>query len=308
MRESIIFIIIVLLVSAAVVFLIIRSYRRQMKTTMERLVHKLNLAMEGTYPEIPYNENMESLIDSKLNRYMEMLREQSKKNEKEKEAVKSLISDITHQTKTPLANILLQAQLAKEAKGITPELYEHLEQIDTQADKLNFLISSLVKASYLEGGLIHIHTRKEELAPLLETVKQELVMSAHNKGIRIKMQQEQNPDTFCQYDYKWTKEALINILDNAVKYSQPDAEISIQLEKLEMFLRINIKDNGMGIKEEEFGQIFTRFYRSPDAAKLPGVGLGLYLAREIVSLQGGYIKVQSEWGKGTTFSVYLPIA
>ena len=106
---------------------------------------------------------------------------------------------------------------------------------------------------------------------------------------------------------KWTAEALGNILDNAVKYSPEGAEVKIEAIPYDSFLCIAVKDQGPGIREAEQGLIFRRFYRSPEAGKLPGFGIGLYLAREILSRQGGYIKVTSKPGRGAVFQMFLPL-
>ena len=108
------------------------------------------------------------------------------------------------------------------------------------------------------------------------------------------------------FDMKWTKEVLINLLDNAIKYSPEESEILLNYKKYESFFSINIIDHGMGISESEQGMIFKRFYRSPEVEREQGLGIGLYLVREIIEKQGGYIKVRSEVGKGSTFSMFLP--
>ena len=102
-----------------------------------------------------------------------------------------------------------------------------------------------------------------------------------------------------------TLEAISNIVDNAIKYT-PDGSIDISMREYEMFVRVDIQDTGIGIPEEEQAKVFGRFYRSVDTGVLEGVGLGLFLARQIISGEGGYIKLSSTVGEGTTFSVFLP--
>ena len=108
------------------------------------------------------------------------------------------------------------------------------------------------------------------------------------------------------HDRKWTGEALFNILDNAVKYTPEGGQICVLVESLEMYVKIDIADTGIGISEQDQGAIFKRFYREDIVHDADGIGIGLYLAREIVTLQGGYIRVTSEVGRGSTFSVFLP--
>ena len=108
------------------------------------------------------------------------------------------------------------------------------------------------------------------------------------------------------HDSKWTAEALFNLLDNAVKYTPAGGKISVSVEQWEMYVKLDVADTGRGIPESWQAAIFRRFYREEEVHDQPGVGIGLYLAREIISRQGGYIKVTSEVGRGSTFSVFLP--
>ena len=110
-----------------------------------------------------------------------------------------------------------------------------------------------------------------------------------------------------RHDSKWTEEAIYNILDNALKYTEPGGKIHIQTERQELFFKISISDTGKGIAPERQAEIFTRFYREPEVHDKPGVGIGLYLARTIMELQKGYIEVQSEIGKGACFRLYFPV-
>ena len=108
------------------------------------------------------------------------------------------------------------------------------------------------------------------------------------------------------FDLKWTLEALSNIVDNAIKYTPKDGKVSIKVQQYEMFLRIDVEDTGIGMSEEETAKVFTRFYRSTRVAQEKGVGIGLYLAREIVAKENGYIKITSKINEGSTVSLFLP--
>ena len=115
-----------------------------------------------------------------------------------------------------------------------------------------------------------------------------------------------DPDLLLNHDRKWTEEAIFNVLDNAVKYTDPKGSIEIQVIPQEIFTKISIRDNGKGILPERQAEIFTRFYREPEVHDNHGVGIGLYLTRKILELQNGYIEVRSEAGKGSEFCLYLP--
>ena len=110
-----------------------------------------------------------------------------------------------------------------------------------------------------------------------------------------------------KYDKKWTLEVICNILENAIKYTNDNGKIEINIEKLESFLKIDITDNGIGIESENINNIFKRFYREQKVHNIEGVGIGLYLSKTIIEQQNGYIKVKSKVNEGSTFSVFLPL-
>lgn len=178
----------------------------------------------------------------------------------------------------------------------------NVEALYKQSEKLRFLIDSLVKLSRLENGIISLSPQQAALQPLLESVVEQYTAKASEKGLSLQMQ---DTDAFAVFDFKWTAEALANIVDNAIKYTE-HGTIRISAVSYEMFARIDISDTGSGIPETEQAKIFARFYRSNSVQKQEGVGIGLYLARQIISGEGGYIKIASVPGKGSTFSIFLP--
>ncbi len=220
---------------------------------------------------------------------------------KERDSIKSLISDISHQTKTPVANILLYTQLLDERGVLGEEEKKLLSSISSQTEKLDFLIQALVKLSRLENGIIAVMPKRDSVEELVGEID---FGAAITKGISFSV--EHAPELTALFDRKWTAEALGNLVDNAVKYTPPGGRIRVSAKAYEMFVCIEVADDGMGIKEEETAKIFQRFYRSQQAADEKGVGIGLYLTREIIREQGGYVKVASRPGVGSVFSVFLP--
>ena len=168
---------------------------------------------------------------------------------------------------------------------------------------LDFLIGALVKASRLESGIITVNPQKGNLQTLLDAVTAQIRAKAESKEIAVEMEAVEG---MAYFDPKWTAEAVYNVIDNAVKYAPRQSVIKIHAIPYDLFFRIDITDGGIGIAEEEQSKIFTRFYRSPAVSSQEGVGIGLFLAREILSSGGGYIKVSSKPKQGSTFSIYLP--
>jgi signal transduction histidine kinase len=235
-------------------------------------------------------------------RFLDASRLRREQIETERERVRSLIGDISHQTKTPLANIALYAGLLEE-QDLTDGQKAIAEQITASAEKLNFLIQSLVKTSRLESGLIKIEPRPGNVFDLIETAVSQCAASAAAKNITLAA--TQGGLITALFDPRWCAEGLFNIIDNAVKYTPENGAITITGTEYEMFARIDVTDTGRGIREEDLPKAFTRFWRAAESADSPGVGIGLYLAREIITACGGYVKVNSEYGKGSVFSVFL---
>lgn len=293
-----IFLLLILSVSVSVIL----WYRSRINKLIQLVLNRINNAIDGNYSKEQYNEAMLSAIEEKLNKFLSISQENKNKTVKEKNMVKSLVSDISHQTRTPLSNILLYSQMLQERNDVNGEIAEIADQIQIQADKLSFLIHSLMQTSYLETDMISIQAQKEQIDKLIHLACQEVEIAALEKGIIIEYEE---CGLSCEFDLKWTLEAISNILDNAIKYSPKDSCIVIQVIPYEMFIRIDITDRGIGIAEEECGLIFQRFYRSPKVSQMKGLGIGLYLARKIITRQKGYIKVLSSPMHGSTFSVYL---
>ncbi|PKM74062.1 MAG: two-component sensor histidine kinase [Firmicutes bacterium HGW-Firmicutes-16] len=277
-------------------------YRRKTKSTLKCASKMIDDAILGNFSESVFDESLLSSVESKLAQYLNSCSVSSKNLSAEKDKIKELIADISHQTKTPVSNILLYTQLLGE-QDLSEESSQYVSNLSEQAQKLSFLIESLVKVSRLETGIISLNPKQSDVASLLSTVTSQISPKAKAKNITVKVCETTEKACF---DPKWTAEAVYNILDNAVKYTPCGGSIEISATAFELFCRIDIKDNGIGISEDEHTKIFSRFYRSPKVAESEGVGIGLYLAREIVSGEGGYIRVSSVKDEGSVFSIHLP--
>jgi signal transduction histidine kinase len=271
--------------------------------SLKKLDAMLDDALAGTFDAQSYDESLLSKIESKMSRFLDASRLRREQIEREQERVHSLISDISHQTKTPLANIALYTQLLAE-QDLSKEQAALSGQVAASAEKLGFLIQSLVKTSRLESGIIKVEPRGGNVCDLIDAAISECEKTANAKGISLTASHN-DVSLSALLDLRWCIEALVNIIDNAVKYTPSDGSVTITTTDYEMFVCVNIADTGRGIREEDLPKVFGRFWRGLESADLPGVGIGLYLAREIVAACGGYIKVSSEVGKGSTFSVFL---
>lgn len=268
---------------------------------MNRLNAMLEHAIAGEQIEDIFDETKMSALETKLAKYLAMNHMSKHQLQTEKERVNELISDISHQTKTPISNLLLYSELLEENVHDNQNK-ELVNAIHMQAEKLSFLIQSLVKTARLENGVIQTIPKENNIKELLEQVVTQAEYKARQKNIQIEIEYASIRALF---DMKWTGEAIYNILDNAVKYTPVNGRIEIKVNEYPLFIRLDIKDNGMGISEGEIPKIFGRFYKCTTQQQEEGVGLGLYLAREIITGQGGYIKVASKVGEGSVFSIFL---
>lgn len=298
LSHIIVILLLICTVSAVVVMLMSRRKQRRTLVTLNRMI---DAAISGTFTENTYDESLLSSVEARFAQYLRGMETASKKLAKDKDKIKELISDISHQTKTPISNIMLYSQLLSE-QTLSPECEACVNTLNKQALKLNFLIDSLVKTSRLETDIFTLHPTINEIIPMLKDICKQVEHKALEKEIKLVI----SPTKECAYfDYKWTSEAILNILDNAIKYSSSGTSILIRVISYELFCRIDIEDNGIGIAVEEQSKIFKRFYRSPNVSTMEGVGIGLYLSRQIISKEGGYIKLSSVIGKGSTFSTFL---
>ena len=312
----------------------------------------LDSAIEGTFAEKNYDETRLSRLESRWKEFLGSSVLSNKNLEAERHRLEQFISDISHQTKTPMTVIKMYTELLSEEvlRGTAASLEKikgYSDEISRQSERLEFLIDSLTKLSRLENGTLEVVATLCRADELINAAVSAIRPKADKKKLRIELpeaclQREkdapaaaptadcalQNPDapaadcagqasaelsvpsagqdaTAC-FDMKWTTEALVNVLDNAVKYSPEGGTIRIKLDKYEMYLAIHVIDEGHGISEDDIAKIFGRFYRGNTVQQEEGVGIGLYLTREILAKEDGYIKaVPNSERSGGELVVYL---
>ena len=262
------------------------AMRHRAARTLDRVEAMLIAAMEGRFAEEHFDENRLSALEARLTRYLTASETSAGRVRQEKDRLAGLVADIAHQTRTP-----------------SPAGQDCAAAIDAQSEKLGVLVEALVKTSRLETGLLALHPAPGPLEPLLRRAAAQYAPAAAEKGVTLTVGEAAGEAVF---DEKWTEEALCNLLDNAVKYTPAGSRVTVEARLYEMFAAIRVADTGPGIPESEHAKIFGRFYRCPGAYQARGVGIGLYLARQIAQGQGGYVKVESAPGKGSVFSLWLP--
>lgn len=229
-----------------------------------------------------------------------------KQLEDEKENTKSMITDISHQLKTPVSALRLSLELLGDEQITEEEKREFLERGKQEVEKLNHLMGTLVNLSRLEADMIRLEPRKASLKATLIRGVNGIYLKAEEK--QIEMEMKGFSDMELLHDPRWTAEAISNVLDNAVKYSPAKSAIRIRVEPMVSYVLIEVEDEGIGIEKSEYPNIFKRFYRGkrPEAEAQEGAGVGLYLVRKIFEEQGGNVCALPAHGKGTVIRMMLP--
>ena len=289
------------------IWLLVLFFGKRLSHFTSNLCRTLDNMIDGN-EELQKSNDSETLfarINHRLIRLYEIMQKNRHKVDMERQELQMLISDISHQVKTPVSNLQMVTDTLLTKPVSEEERMDFLQGIRSQTDKLDFLFQALVKTSRLETGAIRLEKKDSSLFHTLAQAMSSIVYAAEKKEIAVSVDCPEN--LIISHDSKWTSEALFNLLDNAVKYTPSGGKISVSVVQWEMYVEVKVTDTGKGISESNQAAIFRRFYREEEVHDQQGVGIGLYLAREIVTRQGGYIKVVSELGQGSEFSIMLPV-
>lgn len=297
-------VIIFALLSAALLAGVLYLYaaKRNMYAAIDTLLDSVLHNEKTVQPDLKEGEIY--ALSQKISRIQEKLILETGRAETEKEQIKKLISNMSHQLKTPLANIMLYAEILLEKENLTAgEREKFLNQMKLQTEKIDWILNSLFKMVKLEQDAMEFavggYSIKKTLASALSTVYEK----ALKKKIRFVMQEFH--DVKLVHNPEWTAEVFANLFENAIKYSPCGSEVKINFQTYEMYSVIQIEDSGIGIPAHEQQKIFQRFYRAENVKSFQGSGIGLYLSKLIVEKENGYITVMSVPGSGSCFGVLL---
>ena len=292
--------IILLVLLFFVVWWSIREKRKTYRRIDELLDRVLNqeIILDSDIKEGEY-----SALVSKMKQIQEVLESHARSAEAEKEQVKSLVSNMSHQLKTPLANLSLYAEILEKNELSQERKNEFFSKMQRQIEKLSWMVESLSKMVKLEQNLDDFEVKNTKIRQTILDAVDTVYEKLEQKDIQLDM--ESFEDRFLYHNRKWTVEVFVNLLENAIKYTEKGGFISIRVKSYELYTEIQVSDNGRGIRQEELTDIFKRFYRSPEVENMEGSGIGLYLCNLILEKEKGYITAISEYGKGSCFSVFL---
>ena len=284
---------------AAAVFFCLRS--RKMYRIIDKMQDEILNRQPVTLSDL--REGKVSMLACKAKRIQEMLEFEIAKAEEEKEQVKGLISNMSHQLKSPLANLIMYEEILEQGEVSPADRLKFLKKMRIQSEKLDWILQSLFKMVKLEQDVISFEAEEVSIRETILDAINMIYEKAEKKEISIVTKPFEDKKLY--HNRKWTAEVFVNLLENAVKYSEPESCITIECISFEMYTQIRFTDRGRGVRKEEQTEIFKRFYRSRDVEHLEGSGIGLYLCRLILEKEKGYLNVESEYGKGSRFSVFL---
>ena len=256
-------------------YIVLRKETRELSDYIDQ-------ALDGNLEITEFDEKELSKIKSKLIKFLYANQVKEAKINIEKNKTKDLIADISHQTKTPITNLSLYISLLEDEPKD-----EYIEIIKYELNKLEFLIQNLVKSSRLESDIISLQKHQANLKDIVEDVLREFKVILDEKCISINLKDEY---LIFNLDERWLKEAIHNLVDNAIKYSPDGSTINITIYKSYLNYNLDIENECQDLSEETLPKIFERFYRGKNSVSKDGLGLGLFIAREIIEKHGGNIK------------------
>ena len=280
-----------------IIGIILYKYIVLRKETRE-LSDYIDQALDGNLEITEFDEKELSKIKSKLIKFLYASQVKEGKINTEKNKTKDLIADISHQTKTPITNLSLYISLLEDDPKD-----EYIEIIKYELNKLEFLIQNLVKSSRLESDIIGLQKKQANLKDLVENVLREFKVILNEKDISINLKDQ---DCIFDLDERWLKEAIHNLVDNAIKYSPNSSTINISIYKSYLNYNLDIENECKDLSEETLPKIFERFYRGKNSVSKDGLGLGLFIVREIIEKHGGNIRASLDENR-IKFSVDFPL-
>ncbi len=302
-KKIIIYNISILLTFILIIVLIIKAYQLKKAKNIQEILNYLKEINNKNYLlNITTNSEDElSLLKNELYKTAITLNEKERLSKKDKELLKDSLSDISHQIKTPLTSINLMIDNLIENKNLSAKEKDTLLlNIRHKISNINFLIQSLLTLSRFDANAITFKNENIKIRNLLAEAVRNVDAICDLKSIKINIEGSNSISLYC--DGKWQVEALTNILKNCLEHSKENSKIDISYTTNDLFTKIVITDYGTGMSEKDLKNIFKRFYKGENSHK-DSIGIGLSLAKTIIEKNNGYITVQSELNKGTTFTI-----
>lgn len=255
--------------------------------------YKLNIE-ENTEDEL-------SILKNELYKITIMLKEVAENSQKDKTTLKDSLSDISHQIKTPITSILIMLDNILSDENMPEDIKkDFIKDIKREIINIKFLVESILKLSKIDSNSIKFIKKEVFIKDIINEAVKNVSMLSELKNIEIIVSGDDSIKTIC--DLKWQVEAITNILKNCIEHSYENKKIYINYNQNNMYTELKIEDNGTGIDAKDLPHIFERFYKGKNSSS-DSVGIGLALSKSIIESNNGYIQVDSELNKGTTFII-----
>ena len=295
---------VILAVCIVLLFFLHLGFEYRCEKQLAEMISYLSLVQERLdLPEMKgMKEGKFGILQSEIYKVVVLLREAYSNERKQKKYMADMLSDISHQIKTPIAAITIMTDLLESSELSEEQRLEYAAKIDKQVNRINWLIRNLLTISQLEADVLVLKQEKVNLQKLMEKVREAFELMAEVKKVSLEIQV--NPEIWMICDEHWTREAFSNIVKNCIEHTPEGGSISIGAFQDNIATHICISDNGEGVEEEHLPYIFERFYKGGNTSS-NSVGIGLSMTRQIVLKQNGTISVSSKRGKGTEFRVKM---
>lgn len=297
----------IILITANLLFVLtFIGYLKHRQIKIEKLTRYIQKLSNKEY-SLDIEENSEDELNSLKNELYKitvMLKETADNSVASREALSASVSDISHQLKTPLTSISILLDNLNESENMDNDTQkDFLREISKQIKDMNFLVIALLQLSRLDAGVVKFLQEKVNISNMLYEIKNNLEIMAEVKNVELNI--EGKKDVYINGDYNWNKEAIQNIIKNAIEHA--NSKITVDISENDVYTKIEITDDGQGINENDIKHIFERFYKASNSSK-NSIGIGLSLAKDIIEKQNGYITVESKKGMGSKFIIkYMKI-
>lgn len=298
-------VVIVLLVICIVIqFAIYKNKERKREKQIEELIQYLMLVQDRLkLPEMKLMEEGQlHILQSEIYKVVSLLQEAYSSESEQKRYMADMMSDISHQIKTPIAAITIMADLLEASECSEEQRLEYADKIDKQAKRITWLIRNLLSLAQLEADVLELKREQVDCDELLRVVCEAIEIMAEVKGVEIICESERSFSLAC--DRHWMSEAIINVAKNCIEHTDSGGRVCISASQDNIATHIRITDTGHGISEEHLSHIFERFYKG-DNQSSNSIGIGLAMAKQIILKQNGTISVTSTEGVGTEFYIKL---
>lgn len=297
-----------LIVSAVITFIVNTKRQSALFIQFESISSIISDILNGDYciSDEKHNEGIISRLHSDLNKMIKMIKASNENLSNDKVFFKNILSDISHQLKTPLSSLIMfNDLLINEPEMDKDQRDNFIVQSQQELLRMQWLIKSILQLAKLETGTIEYNFCNNNIVEPIEYAIEVLKPIFPQKKIIVNNYLSKN--ILVKIDINWLSEAIINVIKNALQHSANiNGEVTVELKLTPLYIQVSVIDNGIGISKNDLPRIFERFYKGQSNANMSSVGIGLSLSKMIIEDHDGSISVKTDRSKGSEFIISLP--